>query len=132
MISKTEIFNFLKSKKFDLIEETASESFGNYCLIFSSDVIDLRFIRDRSIESVDIRSSKDPQKWYDLGIVQIFIEKGRDSSKVVSVEESILFIRKELDLLDDLFAPENYSITKMNLDALRKDGAKKMFPGYTG
>lgn len=54
MISKKNLYHFINSIGFNLIEHNTSKYFGDYLDTFGNNIIELRFSKSKSFETVDI------------------------------------------------------------------------------
>ena len=68
-MSNEKIYDFLKSRGFELITNDTSSFFGDYYSIFNTSNFQLRFSSSKSFEIVDIRSNLPSEKWYDLALI---------------------------------------------------------------
>lgn len=123
------IYSFLKSNGFELIQKDTSSFFGDYYDIFINDSFQLRFSSSKSFETVDIRSSRPNDNWYDLALVKALLYDDKGLTKVTTIEEHRDFLQKELANITDLFNNRNYLITKKRLEELGNERAEQMFPG---
>ena len=123
------IYSFLKSNGFELIQKDTSAFFGDYYDIFTNDIFQLRFSSSKSFETVDIRSSKPNENWYDLALVKALLYAEKSLTNVTTIEEHRDFLQKELTNIADLFNDRNYLTTKKRLEELGNERAEQMFPG---
>lgn len=123
------IYSFLKSNGFELIQIDTSSFFGDYYDIFINDSFQLRFSSSKSFETVDIRSSRPNENWYDLALVKALLYDEKDLTKVTTIEEHRDFLQKELANITNLFNDRNYLTTKKRLEELGNERAEQMFPG---
>ena len=126
-----EDFGFVK-----LEERYDSKAFGNFLVILSANEFLLRYIRNRSDLTIEIASHSDPSKWADLSFVKNFIYYPEnlntdESSKGISrrIDELNSFLRKDFDLIGDLFNKENYKNTQEKIDELLRQQFDQRFPG---
>jgi len=117
--------------KFGLIkveEKYDPEAFGNFFITLSAKEFLLRYVNDRSVLTIEISHLTEPLQWYDLSFVRDFIYNPDN----VTADDSVLdndyrikelnnFIRKEFDLISDLFNEDNYQNTQQRLDELLKN-----------
>ena len=123
------IYNFLKSNGFKLIQKDTSVFFRNYYDIFANEIFRLRFSSSKSFETVDIRSNKSNESWYDMALVKGLLYDEKSLTNVTTIEELRDFLQKELTIIADLFNDGNYLTTKKRLEELGNERAEQMFPG---
>ncbi|HEY8937498.1 MAG TPA: hypothetical protein VIM65_19870 [Cyclobacteriaceae bacterium] len=124
------IYGFLESNDFKLIEQNTSKYFGDHYDTFVNSNIEIRFSSSKSFETVDVRS-KEKDKWYDLALVKALLHSEEKLNNVTTIEAHNDFLKKELNRINDLFSRGNYATTKKKLDELGNKRAKQMFPGMT-
>jgi hypothetical protein len=129
MENNEKIYSFLKSNGFELIQKDTSAFFGDYYDIFSNDFFQLMFSSSKSFETVDIRSSKPNENWYDLALVKALLYDEKGLTNVTTIEEHRDFLQKELTNIAELFNDRNYLTTKKRLEELGNERAEQMFPG---
>lgn len=129
MKNNEKIYSFLKSNGFELIQKDTSAFFGDYYDIFSNDFFQLMFSSSKSFETVDIRSSKPNENWYDLALVKALLYDEKGLTNVTTIEEHKDFLQKELTNIAELFNDRNYLTTKKRLEELGNERAEQMFPG---
>lgn len=129
MENNEKIYSFLKSNGFELIQKDTSTFFGDYYDIFSNDFFQLMFSSSKSFETVDIRSSKPNENWYDLALVKALLCDEKGLTSVTTIEEHRDFLQKELTNIAELFNDRNYLTTKKRLEELGNERAEQMFPG---
>ena len=129
MENNEKIYSFLKSNGFELIQKDTSAFFGDYYDIFSNDFFQLMFSSSKSFETVDIRSSKPNENWYDLALVKALLYDEKGLTNVTTIEEHRDFLQKELTNIAELFNDRNYLTTKKRLEELGNERAEHMFPG---
>jgi hypothetical protein len=59
MTNKEEVYSFLKSNDFKLVDQDASACFGDYYDIFATANFELKFSSSKSFETVDVRRIED-------------------------------------------------------------------------
>jgi glutathionylspermidine synthase len=128
MSIKNKINEFLISKGFNLIEEDVSEYFGDFYSIYSNEIINVRFVSDRSIESIDVNNVQDVDRWIDLALIKALINDEQDLSKVITVNEYNDFLEKHFFKVCELLSLQNYSSTKKKVEILESKRVKQMFP----
>lgn len=128
-MNKTELYNFLKSSGFVLLEQRTSESFNDSLESFENDVFGLQLISSKSDESVDIYSLSDKSETFDLAIVKALLFNETILDIPTSMNEHYQFLRNNLHQINDLFSNKSYPKTKRKLEDLGNERAKQMFPG---
>jgi hypothetical protein len=116
-----EDFNFVKDEeKFD------PKAFGNFYVQLSHRNFWLTYINDRSFLTISITSHWDPNNSYDLSFISDYIYDPENINNKQAVDnyqriETLNnFIRKDFDLIVDLFDKANYEDTKNKIDDLLK------------
>ena len=117
-------------------EKYDSNAFGNFFITLSAKEFLLRYINDRSHLTIEIASHTEPSKWYDLSFIQDFIynpdkinSEDRSKNNNTRIEELNSFLKKDFDLISDLFNNDNYIDTRQKIDKLLKEQFYKKFPG---
>ncbi len=129
MMNKRNFLNdYFLLRGFKATETQVSEYFGDYFQIYSNGTIDIRLISDKSIESIDIRSSADENNWYDLTLIKAFIDNDNNLMRVLTIEESCVFLQQNISIINNLFNINLYLTTKKELEKLSKMRANQMFP----
>ena len=116
-------------------EKHFSQSFGNWLVTPSAKEFLLRYINDRSYLSIEIASHSDISDWYDLSFVRDFIydpdninsgDQSDNATRIIALNE---FLKKDFDLISDLFNIDNYKNTRQKINELLKIQFKGKFPG---
>jgi len=128
MSIKNKINNFLFSKGFKLIDEDVSEYFGDFYCNYSNEIVNVRLVSDRSIETIDVCSVLEPNRWIDLALIKALMNDEQDLSMVVPVDEYNDFLENHLSKICDLLSKSNYYSTKKKIEKLEDKRAKQMFP----
>ena len=128
MMNKFEIHTFLKSKGLEMIDSDKSDYFNDYYEVFSEGILAIRFSGSKSNESIDFNNVRESGKWYDLGIEKDYLKNTQNLVKVISIEESCIFLKNEFDHIKVVFG-KDYLKNKNNLDILERKRAELMFPG---
>ena len=115
-------------------EKYDSKYFGNFFITLSSKEFLLRYINDRSILDIEISGNSEPPYWYPLSFIKNFIYsrdniKGDDTGldNATRIKELNDFLRKDFDLISDLFNVDNYKDTRQKLDELLKEQFDRWF-----
>lgn len=122
------LYSFLKSLGFERIKEGTSTFFGDYYDVFANENFQLRISSSRSFETMDIRSSKPSENWYDLALLKAHLFNEKNLTNVTTIEEHRCFLQNELSNITELFNDLNYITTKRRLEELGNKRAKQMFP----
>ena len=128
MSIKNKLKDFLISKGFKLIDEDVSEYFGDFYCTYSNEIINVRLVSDRSIETIDVCSVLDSNRWIDLSLIKALVNDEQDLSKVTAVNEYNDFLENHLSKICEMLSKENYSSTKNKIEALENKRVKQMFP----
>jgi len=120
-------------------EKYYDQDFGNFYIRLAKDGILISYENDRWFMSVIISRNAYPTKWYSLSFVRdlIYDSENINGSEVVldnaaRINESNEFLKKDLDLILDLFNDQNYHDTKEKLDAGLKKTFHKRYPQAGG
>jgi len=124
----TRIYIYLKSKGFHSIKTEASNVFGDYYDVLSNNIINLRFIKDKSIKSIDISKAACDNMWYDLSLVKCLLSKEMITNGALTFEQYNEFLEANVDTFNILFNDDNYIITQQQLEELKNKRAQQMFP----
>jgi hypothetical protein len=134
--NRDQLYKFLMSD-FGLVkvdENYDAQAFGNFFITLSSKEFMLRYINDRSYLAIEIASHLEPSKWYDLSFIKNFIyhpeninSDDRSIDNTTRIEELDSFLRKDFDLISDLFNNDNYMDTRQKIDELLKEQFNKKF-----
>ena len=123
------LYQFLRSKGFQLIKENTSPYFGDYYDVFSNGAFQVMFRSDKSFEMADIRSNLPNEDRYALALVKAMLYDEKELNVVTTINELRDFLQKELSNIPDLFNNKNYPATKKRLEELGNERAEQMFPG---
>jgi hypothetical protein len=117
-------------------EKHDPKAFGNFFITLSAKEFLLRYVNDRSYLTIEIASHSEPSKWHDLSFVKNFIyhpdninSDDRSIDNNTRIEELNSFLRKDFDLISDLFNNDNYTDTRQKLDELLRQQFNQRFPG---
>ena len=123
-------FGFMKvEEKYD------SKAFGNFLIILSAKEFLLQYVNDRLYLTIEIASHAEPTKWLALSFVRDFIynpdtiNSGDKLANSARISELNAFIKKDFDLIADLFDRDNYEDTRQKIDKLLKEKFERKFPG---
>jgi hypothetical protein len=113
---------------FKLIESNTSEYFGNFydTYLYENDNIYFRLVADRSILSIDV--SNDNLNWYDLALIKALLYDEKKLNIVTPIEEQRDFLQTDFINIATLFNNKNYSITIKELEELKNERVKQIFP----
>jgi hypothetical protein len=124
-------FGFVKAD-----EKYYPQAFGNFIITLSSKEFMVRYINDRSYLTIEIAGHLEPSKWYDLSFLKNLIyhpeninSDDRSIDNTARMEELDSFLRKDFELISDLFNKDNYVDTCEKIDKLLKEQFSKRFPG---
>ena len=122
------IYRFLGNKDFYLKDNSKHIDFDNYYDIFTKNVIEVRFIKDKSHLSIDIRSALKNSQWYDLTLVKNLLLHDIQLNRGMTIQEYQNFLITYMDDISCIFNEKNYHSTTVQLDELSKERVKQMFP----
>ncbi len=128
MSIKNKINDFLFSKGFKLIDEDVSEYFGDFYCNYSNEIVNVRLVSDRSIETIDVCSVLEPNRWIDLALMKALINDEQDLSKITTVNEYNDFLESHFSKICDLLSKQNYPSTKKKVEVLEDKRAKQISP----
>jgi hypothetical protein len=118
---------FLSSAGFvcELQEEWAT--FGNKTLKYSDAGVGVRIVSDRGLWFVEVADVVDqPNEWYDAGVLRdLLVGPGED---ILPLFEQIQVIKENLPTIMNRFGPIESEDTRIRLNLLRKERAKRRFP----
>jgi hypothetical protein len=127
--SKDDLYSFLISQQFKLIESKHSpQSFGNFFDIWQSAFLNIRFVQDRSDQSIQISSLDDSNNWVELELIKSLLGNELDIKSFFPIAEAVSFFKIHFLEINTLFARENYKSTRLRLEELGNARRKKMFP----
>ena len=136
--SRDRLYDFLIGD-FGLVkveEKYDPKAFGNFFITLSAKYFFLRYVNDRSYLTIEIASHSEPTMWYDLSFIRSLIynhdninQDDRSIDNITRIEEFHNFLRKDFDLISDLFNNDNYIDTRKKLDELLKQQFDQKFPG---
>jgi hypothetical protein len=132
-MSNKEIYNFLESKGFHLVKSENNKSFGDSFNVFTNDIFAIRFIKDRSITTIEVQSvleNNTNESWYDLALVKNLLHNETLLNQAITIEQYITFLKNNIDNIKTLFNRDNYSLTKNKIESLKNERAKQMFPQW--
>jgi hypothetical protein len=117
-------------------EKYSAEAFGNFYIDISSDKFLLRYVNDRDFLTIEIAPVFDPSNWYSLSFLENFIyhpedinPDEREISNAERIEGLNRFLKRDFDLISDLYNKENYKNTQGKIAELLKISFDKRFPG---
>ena len=93
MLDKLEIYSFLKSNGFKLINQSISKYFGDYFEILTSTDFELVFSSSKSVEAVDIRKIEDKECTYDLALIKALLHDNHILDSSTTIEEYYEFLK---------------------------------------
>jgi len=117
---------FFLTDGFSLVASDTSEYFGDCYDIYKKRNTYIRVAKDKSAIFVDV--SNDGENWYDLDLIKVLLHKETNLIHTSTIEEHLDFLKKQTDNIVELFDDENYSTTKIKLEHLANERAKRMFP----
>ena len=122
--------SFLYSqKKFRFVDSDVSESFGNALLVLEHENLRLRFVKDRDQIFLDFKpaNKKGEKYWFSIDIVkQLVTGRIEDSAELDS--EKAVFLKTNIDEIEQLFSTTKTEDTIKKLKDLERDRAKVLLP----
>lgn len=105
-------------------------SFGDYIVEACTSNLCLKGVSDRSVESVEVRSAKDPGEWFIMNIVMSYILKEKCLVEEIGREDQLIFVETHLADMEKLFSEEYYHHTRSELKELAALRGKILFPDW--
>lgn len=104
-----------------------AQNFGNAVVVLSSTALIIRYVRDRSELRIELASHSEPNYWFDLDIVYVFLNDGKNVFEKHSFEELNEYLLNNHGVIASLFAKDVYLKTKAKLLKLLNLRAKHIF-----
>ena len=105
-------------------------SFGDYIVEACTSNLCLKGVSDRSLESIEVRSAKDPGEWFIMEIVMSFILKENRLVEDIDLEEQLRFVENHLADLQKLFSDDHYHQTRSEVKELAALRGKNFFSDW--
>ena len=121
---------FLVSKGMDCQRREGPDSavFGNRLLQFGNERVGVRLVLDRSAWTVQVSDAiGHPQEWYDGALLCSFL-LGTEKEAIL-VAEQVACLKANWSTILSCFDPTQREDTHSRLSLLRKERAKRLFPG---
>jgi len=115
----------VKKQGFRPVVSNQIESFDQISLVLSSDTFDVRFVRDRGAEFLEIGCETE---WFSIELVRTAAFGGQLQDLPVDIEGEALFVSSHLAQIRQLFEPDQRNQTLCCLEELRKKKTRIMFP----
>lgn len=107
-----------------------SKQSNSFNILLESRFFFLRYYSDRGFVSIEIAEGMSADKWFDLSYVMDLIYNPEAINSKEAVEDNIArvtllnnFLKKDFEVICELFKPENYATTKEKIN----EGLKKQF-----
>lgn len=124
IISKN--YNYLNEYGFQMeVNHIDEKCFGNEIIIFSSKYFLIRFVNDRNAYGIDVASSRDTAKWYDINFALELVSE--ETWDVFDLIEFSKVLPQYLKKIEHFFKTEYFVDGQMKLDDL----VKKHSLGYS-
>lgn len=126
----TDFESFLASKGLDCQRREGPDSalFGNRLLQFGNERVGVRLILDRGVWTVEVSDAiGQPEEWYD-GALLCSLLLGPEK-EVMSVADQIACLKSKWSEIKRYFDPPQREDTHSRLSLLRKERARRLFPG---
>ncbi len=92
-----------------------AQNFGNATVVLSSTDLIVRYVRDRSQLRIELANHSDPNHWFDLDIVYVFLNDEKKAFEKHSFEELNQYLLSNHQAIADLFSGDRYLKTKVKL-----------------
>ena len=118
-----------ETNRFKFVDSEVAPGFGGDAfLVLASEVLRLRFVRDRGqlllgFQSIHERSEMD---WYSVELIQQLLTGDKPRSAVLS-DAYAMFLRSHLTEIEERFSKESLADTLRNLRKLERLRAKELF-----
>jgi hypothetical protein len=119
---------FLSGAGFVCQHRKELSTFSNKIIEYANSSVGVRVVSDRGIWFVEVADIlNQPKEWYDAAILRdLVLGPGED---VLPLPEQIQIIKENLPTIVRLFDPSEREVTLTRLNLLRKERAKRRFPG---
>lgn len=128
MSIKNKIKDFLFFKEFKLIDEKVSDYFGDFYSIYSNEEINIRLVSDRSIETIDVCSVLEVNRWIDLEILMELINEEQNLSKHLKLNEYYVIFENHFSKICNILSKSNYYESILKIERLEAKRLEQMFP----
>jgi hypothetical protein len=119
---------FLKNAGLECKAFKEYASFGDKMLLYSNASIGVRIVSERGICFVEVSDiASRSGEWYDAAILRDVLSGPGDD--VLPLEDQIGIVKSAWSDLNSIFAPQNRNETHLRLEILRKERARRRFPG---
>ena len=122
------LFRFFSNLGFSIERSERFDSFGDYIIEACSPYFCVKGVSDRSIESIEFRSSNDPTNWFISNIVMSLVQQKEELIVEPTLDIEMKFLETHLDDLASIFAGENYDKTRARLQELATRRGRILFP----
>jgi len=127
MTNKEIVFDFLLKRGFEVDYKAESEYFGDYEIIFLSNMIKIRLSSSKSFETIDISAINDPTNWFDLELIKAYLIGELNLNGQNTLDDLIIFLKSHLRQIEVLFENNNYEKTRIKLDELGLKRSNQLF-----
>jgi len=104
------------------------DSFGDYIIEACAPSFCVKGVSDRSVGSIEFRSSSDPSNWFIANAVMSLVQQKEDLIVEPSLDIQMKFLERYFDDLVSIFDDENYAKTKTLLEDLEFRRGRILFP----
>jgi hypothetical protein len=114
--------------QFRFDDSGSSESFENAFLVLEHEDLRLKFVKDRGQLFLDFQptSSKRKKDWFSIDIVKQMVTGNIEPSAEMDTEKA-MFLKNNLDEIEQLFSTANLENTIKKLKELERQRAKRLF-----
>jgi|GEM_PF-1206648 len=122
------LYRYCSNLGFSIERSERFDSFGDYIIEACSSHFCVKGVSDRSIESIEFRSSKDPTNWFISNIVMSLVYQKEELIVEPTLDMEMKFLETHLDDLASIFDAEIYDETKTRLQELAFRRGRILFP----
>lgn len=111
-------------------DERNPEFFGNYIIEGCRSQLCVAGVRDRSVESIELRGANEVNNWYDMNIIVSALGEEDKLREPLSLEYQMRFLETHLDQIAELFTGEHLQRSKAKFKQLMDRRARENFPEW--
>jgi hypothetical protein len=108
------------------IKYSESPYFGDYALTGTWPDIEIRLVRDRDVERVEVRPTRLTDDWFDIPLILLFLGEA-ESIEPLTPEEEMRLLARHLNKVLTEFALPKWNMTEQRLKSLQKQRAQTRF-----
>ena len=118
--------SFLTRNSFVFEKQFSSPGFGDLLIIYRSQHLNIRLLRDRCDWFIQISSAMRSDAWYDIDLI-IENATGQTNRNIPTIEEQVKYLQDNWNNITTMFNTENENITHASLAYCRKERTKRLF-----